>query len=112
MAAEALRAAAASAASLQRPQDLVGLWLTALVWLADARWSECGTAAPSNHVLALLSTLRAHVTALRVASAAALPGTKTLALLCVIMLSNSDCDVLSHFERLQMQLPVGVCLER
>lgn len=85
MAAEALRAAATAPVPLQRPQDLVGLWLTALVWLADARWSECGTAAPSNHVLALLSSLRAHVTALRIASAAAISGMKVLALHCGMM---------------------------
>ena len=79
MAAEALRAAAAAAVPVQRPQDLVGLWLVALAWPGDGRWGACGPAAPSEHVHTLLAALRAHVTALRVASAAALPGACQLA---------------------------------
>ncbi len=66
--AEALRVAAAAEVPLRRPQQLVAVWLAALTWPADTRWRACGANAPSDAVFALLSSLSAHVTALRVAA--------------------------------------------
>jgi hypothetical protein len=60
--------ASAAEVPLRRPQQLVAVWLTALTWPADPRWRACGPAAPSDAVFALLSSLSAHVTALRVAA--------------------------------------------
>ena len=66
--AEALRVASAAEVPLRRPQQLVAVWLAALTWPADMRWRACGPAAPSDAMFALLSSLSAHVTALRVAA--------------------------------------------
>ena len=60
--------AAAAEVPLRRPQQLVAVWLAALTWPADARWRACGANAPSDALFALLSSLSAHVTALRVAA--------------------------------------------
>ena len=60
--------AATADVPLRRPQQLVAVWLAALTWPADARWRACGPAAPSDAMFALLSSLSAHVTALRVAA--------------------------------------------
>lgn len=67
--------AAAAVQPLQRPQDLVALWLVALPWPADSRWKPSSRSEIySGHLLSLLAVLRSHVATLRAAGSAGAAG--------------------------------------